>query len=393
MDEPKAGPSSHARSRVALVHDWLTGMRGGERCLEVFCELLPEAELFTLIHFPGSVSRTIEDRPIHTSFLNRIPILRKKYRALLPLYPFAVESLDLTGFDVVVSLSHCAAKGVLTRPDARHLCYCFTPMRYLWDMYPQYFPPEKLNVLTRVLVPAIVSWLRRWDVTSSKRPDRIVAISDYVRNRIRKVWKRESEVVYPPVDLGRFSPVSDRGDFFLMVSAFAPYKRLDIALEAFRKTGRQLKIVGTGQDEDRLRSEAPGNVEFLGWRSDEEIASLYARCRAFVFPGEEDFGITPLEAQAAGRPVIAFGRGGALETVVPDPAFHLPVGMDRPEGSPTGVFFPEQNASSLVEALGHFEAHEASFEDPSPMVAQARRFSLEVFRGHVRRLLEEEGAL
>ncbi len=380
-------------ARVALVHDWLTGMRGGERCLEAFCELLPDADLFTLVHFKGSVSPVIENRRIRTSFLDRLPVLRKKYRALLPLYPFAIESMDLTPYDVVVSLSHCVAKGVITRPDARHVCYCFTPVRYLWDMYHHYFPAERLGVLARRIVPATATFLRAWDVTSSRRVDRIIAISRYVKERIRKVWGREAEVLHPPVDMRRFSPAKERGDYFLMVTAFAPYKRVDLAIRAFKTLGLPLKIVGTGQEEARLRRAAPANVEFLGWKPDEEVASLYARARAFVFPGEEDFGITPLEAQASGRPVIAFARGGALETVVPDGDFSRPSGTDTAESPPTGVLFPEQTPASLASAVRHFDEREDRFDDPGPMVQNAKRFALERFRENIGNVLREEGAL
>ncbi|MHC5036413.1 MAG: glycosyltransferase, partial [Planctomycetota bacterium] len=258
-------------------------------------------------------------------------------------------------------------------------------------MYPQYFPSEKLNVITRRLIPAVATALRAWDVTSTRRVDRIIAISKYVQARIRRYWGRESEVIYPPVDLSRFSPSSERGDYFLMVTAFAPYKRVDLALKAFARLGWPLKIVGTGQDEGRLRKSAPPTVQFLGWLPDEEIAALYARCRAFLFPGEEDFGITPLEAQAAGRPVVAFGRGGAVETVVPHPDFHLPPKAEAPEGKPTGVFFARQNVDALVEALQTFKAHESSFDDPEPMVAAASRFSRERFLKEVKDLLASEG--
>jgi glycosyltransferase involved in cell wall biosynthesis len=219
-----------------------------------------------------------------------------------------------------------------------------------------------------------------------------VAISEHVRKRIRKYWGREAEVIHPPVDLSRFAPSRDRDGFYLMVTAFAPYKRVDLALDAFRKFGKPLKIVGSGQDEKRLRASAPANVEFLGWRSDEEIASLYSRCRAFVFPGEEDFGITPLEAQAAGRPVVALARGGAMETIVPHPGFFAPTDPAAP-GPPTGVLFPHETADSLLEALRWFEAHEAAFDDPAPLQANAARFSRDRFRRRIRALLKEEGAL
>lgn len=379
--------------KVAIVHDWLTGMRGGERCLEVFCELLPHADLFTLVHFKGSVTSIIEQRKIHTSFLDRLPLVRKKYRALLPLMPSAIEHFNLQSYDRVFSLSHCVAKGVKTRPDARHVCYCFTPVRYVWDMYDQYFPRQSMNFLSRAVVPAVASYIRRWDVRTSGRPNRIIGISNHVRERIHRCWGRDAEVLYPPVDVSRFVSGKNRENFYLMVSAFAPYKRLDIALDAFGQLGLPLKVVGTGQDFERLRRQAPANVEFLGWRSDEDVARLYSKCRAFVFPGEEDFGITPLEAQAAGSPVIALARGGALETVIPHPDCCARTGLLDKAVAPTGVLFGEQTSGSLVEAIRFFEDRLADFSNPAPLRAQAERFSLDIFREAVADVLRQEGVL
>lgn len=297
--------------RVALVHDWLTGMRGGENVLEALCEIFPEAGLYTLIHIPGSVSRAIENRKIHTSFLQRLPMAGKRYRSFLPLFPLAIEGFDLSGYDLIVSTSHCVAKGVIPPPGALHISYIFTPMRYVWDQYRMYFGEGRTGWLTSRVIRVAAHYLRMWDVASSSRVDEFVSISAHVANRVEKYYRRTSPVIYPPVDCTRFSINTASGDYYLIVSAFAPYKRLDIAIEAFNRMGaRKLRIIGKGQDESRLKKMAGPNIEFLGWRTNEEIAGYYAGCRALIFPGEEDFGIVPLEAMASGRPVIAYGKGG-----------------------------------------------------------------------------------
>ncbi len=372
--------------KVAIVHDWLTGMRGGEYTLEVFCDLFPQADLFTLIHRKGSVSARIEARPIHTSLLQRIPGAKKRYRRLLPLMPAAIERLDLTPYDLVLSSSHCVAKGVVTRPDTLHVCYCYTPMRYAWESHHRYFPDDRLGVLERWLLPPIFTYLRTWDVASANRVDRFIAISQAVRGRIRKYYRRDSEVIHCPVDTGRFR-ASEGGDYYLVVSAFAPYKRIDLAVEAAGRLGRPLKVVGSGQDEGRLRKLAasfPGSkIEFLGWKTGRELVELYEGCRGFLFPGEEDFGIAPVEAMAAGRPVIALAKGGALETVV---------GPDNPEGCPaTGVFFPEETAAGLAGAIEAFEGREGDF-DPGAVRAHALRFDTENFRTAISEFLREADA-
>jgi glycosyltransferase involved in cell wall biosynthesis len=358
--------------RVAIVHDWLTGMRGGEKCLEAMCELFPDATLFTLLHRPGHLSPAIERMRIRTSWIQRVPARDRVYRHLLPLYPRAIESLDLSGHDLVISSSHCVAKGVLTPPGATHLCYCYTPMRYAWDQYGHYFGADRLAWWNRRLIPKLIGRMRAWDVATAGRPHRYAAISRHVAARIRAYYRRDADVIYPPVDISAFTPGAG-GSSYLMVNAFAPYKRVDVAVEAFNRLGRELLIIGNGQDEERLRRMAGPNVKFLGWVTPGALHRAYASCRAFVFTAEEDFGITPVEAQACGRPVIALGRGGALETVVPHPGFPAGAVWPAAAGPPTGVLFPEQSAAALVEAVRFFEAHERDF-DPGATRASVERF-------------------
>ncbi|MFQ5457059.1 MAG: glycosyltransferase [Myxococcota bacterium] len=357
--------------RVALVHDWLTGMRGGEAVLEEICRLYPEAPIYTLLHVKGSVSAAIESHPVCTSFVQRLPLARGRYRSYLPLFPAAIERFDLSAFDLVISTSHCVAKGVIPRPGALHLCYCHTPMRYVWDQYDQYWGREMAPAWQRGAIALIAPRLRRWDTGTASRVSVFAANSRNVARRIARHYDREAEVIYPPVETGAFRPSPEGpGDYFLVVSAFAPYKRVDLAVEAFNRIGYPLKIVGTGQTESRLRAMAGPNVALLGWQDREELASLYARCRALIFPGEEDFGIVPVEAMAAGRPVIALGRGGARETVIPpgDPS-------GRP---PTGVFFSEQTAEDLIDAIVRFESAERHF-DPERIREHAGAFDRSVF--------------
>jgi glycosyltransferase involved in cell wall biosynthesis len=362
--------------RVALVHDWLTGMRGGERCLEVFCELFPDADLFTLLHVPGTVSPTIENRRIATSFIQRLPAAAARYRQYLPLMPAAVGRFDLRGYDLVLSSSHCVAKGARAGPGAVHVCYCFTPMRYVWDRYADYIG-ARADVGTRLALPALAPVLRAWDRAASRRADHYVAISEHVRTRIRRCYGRESTVIYPPVDVQRFELADGAADdFYLVVSALVPYKRVDLAIRAATALGRRLLVVGAGPEAGRLQALAGPTVEFLGWCSDDEVADLYRRCRAVLFPGCEDFGIVPLEAMAAGRPVIALAAGGALETIVPP-------GADAP---PTGLLFPEQSAESLEAAMRRFEADDGVFH-PKALRARAEQFDRERFRAAMRAFL------
>jgi len=365
--------------KVALVHDWLNGMRGGEKCLEVFCELFPEAHLYALFHEKGRMSPTIEAMDIRTSFVQKLPGVYKRYRYYLPLFPRAIGRFDFSDYDLIISSSHCVAKGAKPGPGTKHLCYCFTPMRYVWDMYEQYFGGDRGGIAGRVM-PLFRKRLQRWDVRASERVHRFVAISEHVRDRIRRHYGRDADLIYPPVDCGRFKPAEKTEDYYLIVSAFAPYKRLDIAVEAFNKSGRTLKIIGGGQDAKNLRDIAGDNVELLGPQDDEALAHYYAHCRAFIFPGEEDFGITPLESQAAGRPVIAYAKGGALETVVP---LNPRGGTKTLSGPATGVFFYEQTAEALNEALDIYERKAGDF-DPAAARENAMRFDRARFKEEFR---------
>jgi glycosyltransferase involved in cell wall biosynthesis len=380
---PRPLPPEIEGARIALVHDWLTGMRGGERCLEAFLRILPGADIFTLFHVRGEVSPAIERRPIRTSFLQRVPGIRRWYRWCLPLFPRAVRGFDLSGYDLILSLSHCVAKGARAA-GVPHLSYCFTPMRYLHDQAPHYFNRERLSAPALLAVRAALGRLRSWD--AENHPDRYVAISRFVAGRIRRAYGRESEVLYPPVDTERFRPGPPPEDYYLIVSALAPYKRIDLAVRALGRLGRRLVVVGDGEERARLERMAGSTVSLLGRRPDEEVVSLVRRCRAFILPGEEDFGIAPVEAMAAGRPVIALGRGGATETVVD---------LRAPGGrKPTGILFPEPTEESLAEALVELERREGEME-PAAVRAHAERFSIPRFEagaaGVLLRFLRERG--
>jgi len=345
--------------RVALIHDWLTGMRGGEKVLEVVCSLYPDADIHTLFHWRGSVSPAIERHRIHTSFLQYMPLARTQYRRYLPLFPFAVERFDLDGCDLVISSSHCAVMSVVAPGRARHVCYCHSPMRYAWDQFDAYFGPERVGAMaSRWLYRPMLSRLAMWDAATAHRVHRFVANSQHVAARIRRYYNREATIVYPPVDTVFYQPAPVSSEsHFLIVSAFVPYKRIEIALEACHRAGARLRIVGDGPDRDRLQQLAGPDVTFLGPLSDEQLRDEYRRARALIMPGEEDFGIVPVEAQACGRPVVALGRGGALETVT--------------EGE-TGVLFAESTAESLGDALTRLER--MSF-DATRIRASAERFS------------------
>jgi len=331
--------------RPILVHDWLTGMRGGEKCLELVCRRFPSAPLFTLLHRKGSVSPIIEQRSIRHSFLQRFPGVSRYYRYLLPMMPMAV-GWRIPECDLVVSFSHCVAKGVQPPNGVPHVSYCFTPMRYAWHMKNAYFGQERIRRsgigrLKAFAVDSLLSRIRNWDLRTASRVTHFIAISRTIQHRIRECYDRDSVVIYPPVDTEFYTPAAvPREDFYLVVSAFAPYKRIDLAMDACRKLGRRLVIIGSGQDTKRLQMLSGSKIEFLGWQSDEVIRDHMRRCRALLFPGEEDFGIVPVEAQACGAPVIAFGRGGATETIV---------------DGVTGTFFEEQSVDSLAEAMESFE--------------------------------------
>ena len=375
--------------KVALVHDWLTGMRGGEKVLEVFCELFPHAHLYTLLHNKGSVSKTIEDMHIQTSFVQHLPLAEKKYRYFLPLFPTAIERFDFRGYDIVLSSSHCVAKGVMTGPHTLHVCYCFTPMRYIWDMYDQYFTGERSGGMTRLAASFVRNYLRKWDVKSSRRVSRFVAISKYVAERIKKHYNREPDIIFPPVDCSYFKPSPSNEDFYLMVSPLAPNKRVDIGINAFNKLGLPLKVIGTGQD-GRLRRIANRNIELMGWQSDETVRDHYAACKALIFPGIDDFGIVPLEAQASGKPVVAYGGGGALETIVPLDRHQLRIRKEceQPQNA-TGVFFYEHTPDALAEAVSYFEEIKDSF-NKQEIRKNAESFDRAEFKDKIRNYIEQK---
>ncbi len=341
--------------------------------LEVLLQMYPDAELFTLLHVPGTVSEFIEARPIHTSFINRMPRAAERYRYYLPLFPSAIERFNFDSFDLVLSISHCVTKGLRTPRDVPHVCCCCTPMRYIWDQYDAYFGPGRAGPVIRAVMPAVANRLQRWDVRTAARVTSFVAISRYIRDRIGRYYDRDAAVVYPPVDVDRFTPAGTREEFYLVVSALVPYKRIDLAVEAFNALGKRLIIVGEGPERGRLQARAGHNIEFAGWRSDDEVADLMSRCRAFIFPATEDFGITAVEAQAAGAPVIAHASGGALETVIG--------GDDSESRHSTGVFFKHHTVASLVEAVERFE--QMSF-DVVNLQANAQRFSTMTFQTGMR---------
>lgn len=360
--------------RVALVHDWLTGMRGGEKCLEVFCDLLPTADLFTLLHIPGSVSPSIERLRINTSFVQRLPFSKAQYRKYLPLFPLAIERFDFGQYDLIISTSHCVAKGAIPRRAALHICYCHTPMRYVWEMYDAYFGKGRAGLFTRLLMPPVAGHLRAWDMNSSDRVHYFIANSQNVRERIRRHYNRDAEVIYPPVNVSDFKVSACDDGYFLIVSAFAPYKRIDLAIEAFNKTGERLIIVGDGQESQKLRALARSNISFPGSASGDQLAEYYERCTALIFPGEEDFGIVPVEAMASGKPVIAYGKGGVLETVIED-------GENR-----TGIFFRDQTVESLLEAIERFRR---TLFDPQKVRGHALKFDQSIFKSRIKAFLEK----
>ena len=347
--------------KIALVHDWLTGMRGGEKCLEILCRRFPDARLYTLLHCRGRLSPAIERMEIATSFLQRVPFARRHYRYLLPLMPRAIESFELPAdLDLVVSLSHAVAKGIRAPAGVPHVCYCFTPMRYAWDLRSQYFGDDSRSqrrwspraALGR-LRNRVLDRVRDWDRAASDRVGRFVAISRTIAERIAACYGRPSTIVYPPVDVDFYTPSSaPREEFYVCVSALVPYKRIDLAVQACHRLGRRLVVIGSGPEERRLKSLAGDGTQFLGWQSDESIRDHLRRCRALVFPGHEDFGIVPVEAQACGTAVLAYSGGGATETVM------APAGGR----SGTGMFFETQSVESLIETMQAFEANPGAFD-------------------------------
>ena len=355
--------------RVALIHDWLTGLRGGEKVLEALCEVYPSATLFTLVHIPGSTSPIIESLPIRTAFTQRLPGVRKHYRWYLPVYPWAIESLDLREYDLLISSSHCVAKGAIPSPDAIHFCYCHTPMRYIWDRFTDYFGS---GFKSRFLYRPFAHYLRKWDVASAQRVHHFIANSRYVAERIHNYYRREPDaVIHPPVDTDYFVPSTDAPhDYYLVVSALAPYKRLDVAIDCFNRRSEPLLIVGTGPEEAKLRARAGPTVKFLGRVGNEDLRSLYQHARATLLPGVEDFGIVPLESQSCGRPVVALGEGGATETV---------------KDGETGVLYREPSSQALSSAIDKISSLRFNTSD---LRHWAKDFSRERFKAGIKDFIE-----
>lgn len=347
--------------RVAIIHYWLVGMRGGERVVERLLRLFPDADIYTHVYDPASVSDLIRSRTVHTSFIQKLPQAVKRYKSYLPLMPMALEQLDLRGYDLVISSESGPAKGVLVAPDAYHLCYCHSPMRYLWDHYHDY--RASAGRVTRAFMPYLLHRLRQWDALSAQRVDKIVCNSNFIRQRIRRSWGRDAEVVYPPIDVSLYQPSEVIEARYLWVGQLTRYKRADLAVDTFNRLGLPLLMVGDGELAPMLRKRAGPNVEIVDRLDFQKLRAEYARAKALIFTAEEDFGIVPVEAMASGRPVIAFGRGGARDSVV----------SER-----TGMFFDEQTPDSLAAAIERFEAWLPHF-NVADAITQARRFSPEQF--------------
>ncbi|KAF0675862.1 glycosyltransferase [Profundibacterium mesophilum] len=377
LNAPRGDLRPSSGLRVAIIHYWLVGMRGGEQVLEALCRMFPQADIYTHAYLPAKVSPAIRRHKITTTSVGRLPFAPKLYTRYLPLMPRALEEIDLAGYDLVISSEAGPAKGVIAPPDAVHLCYCHSPMRYLWDQYHTY--RNGAGLLTRTLMPPLAAKLRSWDVVSAARVDAFAANSHHVAARIRKYWRRESTVVHPPVALDQFAPVAPeaRGDFYLWAGELAPYKRPDIAIEAFNRLQRPLVVIGgPGRTVRALSAKAGDTIRFLGHAPYDVLKQHLAACRALIFPGEEDFGIVPVEAMASGRPVIAYGRGGALDTV---------------RDGETGLLFRDQSVEGLVDAVTRFEAEGLEDLDPMALRDHARQFDEASFVTGLADMLAAEG--
>lgn len=368
------GETMNDTLKVAIVHYWLVTMRGGEKVVEALCELFPQADIFTHVYDPDAMSPVIKRHKVTTSFIQKLPKASKRYQSYLPLMPLALEQFDLRDYDLIISSESGPAKGVITRPDALHICYCHTPMRYVWDMYHDY--RSQAGRLTRLIMPPLIHYLKMWDYASAGRVDHFVANSRFVESRIGKHYRRTADVIHPPVATSDFTVSSGHDDFYLVVGQLVRYKRVDIAVEAFNRLGKRLVIIGEGEALAEIRRAAGPHVQVLERQPFSVIRDHFSRCRALIFPGTEDFGIVPVEAMACGKPVIAFQAGGALETVV--------------DGT-TGVFFKEQSAEALSAAIAWFETHEKAF-DPEQIALHARQFDREIFKQRMSALISEKFA-
>lgn len=358
--------------KVALVHDYLVQYGGAERVLEAFCKIFPDAPIYTMVYDENLTNGAFKGRKIHTSFLQKIPFISSHHRVFPLFMPIAIESFDLSGYDVVLSDSNSYAKGVITGTETLHITYCHTPMRYAWDDCHRHMREFNYSKLTKKFAPVGMSYLRLWDKISAERPDAYVANSNFVAHRIKKYYRKDATVIYPPVNFDGFYIADKTEDYYLLAGRALPYKRFDIVIRAFNETGLPLKIVGKGPEIERLRKMAKNNIKFLGYLSDKEMSKAYSGCRALIFPSEEDFGIIPLEAMASGRPVIAYRGGGALESVV--------------EGE-TGIFFDRQDAETIATTVKNFRYEEF---DPQKIRAHAEKFRREIFEEKIKKFVEDE---
>jgi glycosyltransferase involved in cell wall biosynthesis len=353
---------------AALVHDWLNQRGGAEDVLEALTNLYPESPVYTSLYSREAMPESYRTWDIRTSFIDHLPLARKKQQLYFPLYPKAFERFDFSGYDLVISNKSGFCHGIITEAATTHICYCLTPTRYVWR-YEQYAEQERIGTLPRLILPPVLSYLRAWDRMAADRVDHFIAISDVVRRRIAEIYHRESTIIYPPVDTARFEPDSNVSDYYLIVGRLVPYRRIDLLIEAFNKLDRPLVIAGTGRDRERLEEMAGPTITFLGYVPDDELSDLFARCRAFLFPGEEDFGIAPIQAMAAGRPVIAYAAGGAVETILPG----------------CGVLFTEQTVADIIEAVENFDTDRI---DPAFIRSQAERFDTGVFNSRLSEFVE-----
>jgi glycosyltransferase involved in cell wall biosynthesis len=367
-----------ASMRVAVVHEWMVSRAGSERVLEAILEVVPDADLYSIADFlPPTERAFLKGRAVRTSFIQHLPMARRRHRLYLPLAPLAAEQIDLSAYDLVISSSHAVAKGVISRPGQLHLSYVYTPSRYAWDLQEQYLRQSELRGLRSAAARLLLHYFRLWDVCAANRVDSFATLSHFVAQRIRKTYRREAQVIYPPVDVDGFSLSETKDDFYLTVSRLVPYKRIDLLVDAFtRMPRRKLVVIGDGPELKRIRARAGANVTLMGHQPFEVVRDRMQRARAFIFAAEEDFGIAPLEAQACGTPVIAYGRGGTTETIVE---------------AETGLFFYEQSAEAVTEVIERFERSAGAF-DPRACRRNAERFRPERFRKEFRKFLDEEWA-
>jgi glycosyltransferase involved in cell wall biosynthesis len=359
--------------KIAMVHDYFTQLGGAEKVAEELYNMLPNADLFATVALKNKMPSTLRNVPVRTSWMQKLPKMNEYYRLYFPLYPVAVRSLDLSGYDLVISSSSGYVKGVRASSDAIHVCYCHTPMRWVWS-FDSYSARESFGAGVRAVLPTLIRGLRSWDEGAARQPDHFVANSKTVAARIQRAYGRSAEVIVPPIDIHRFRPSKERGDYYVVLSRLVSYKRIDLAVNACTKLGRKLVVIGSGTALESLKTQAGPTIQFLGRASDDEVEFYVARCRALIFPGEEDFGMAPVEVAAAGRPTIAFRGGGAMETVVEDV---------------TGIFFDVQTTEALVDAIERFEKREWS---SSVIRRHAEGFSAEVFRERFTKFLRRIGA-